>query len=53
MSNGWTKGKGRILLNFFIHCPKGTMFIKDICVNCINIVKPLGRSGKTRAHSIE
>jgi hypothetical protein len=30
MSDGWKDGKGRILLNFLVHCPKGTMFIKSI-----------------------
>jgi hypothetical protein len=30
MSNGWTDGKGRTLLNFLVHCPKGSMFIKSI-----------------------
>jgi hypothetical protein len=30
MSNGWTDGKGRTLLNFLVHCPRGTMFIKSI-----------------------
>ena len=25
---GWTDVKGRTLLNFLVHCPKGTMFIK-------------------------
>jgi hypothetical protein len=30
MSNGWTNGKGRTLLNFLVHCPRGTMFIKSI-----------------------
>jgi hypothetical protein len=30
MSDGWTDGKGRTLLNFLVHCPKGTMFIKSV-----------------------
>ena len=30
MSNGWTDGKGRTLINFLVHCPRGTMFIKSI-----------------------
>jgi hypothetical protein len=30
MSDGWTDGKGRTLLNFLVHCPKGSMFIKSI-----------------------
>eukprot|EP00253_Pinus_taeda_P035608 PITA_35608 len=28
ISDGWTDRKGRTLLNFLVHCPKGTMFIK-------------------------
>ena len=30
MSDGWTDGKGRTLLNFLVHCPRGTMFIKSV-----------------------
>jgi hypothetical protein len=30
MSDGWTDRKGRSLLNFLVHCPRGTMFIKSI-----------------------
>ena len=30
MSNGWTDGKGKTLLNFLVHCSKGTMFIKFV-----------------------
>ena len=30
MSDGWTDRKGRTLLNFLVHCPKGTMFIKSV-----------------------
>jgi hypothetical protein len=30
MSDGWTNGKGRALLNLFVYCPKATMFIKTI-----------------------
>jgi hypothetical protein len=30
MSDGWTDGKGRTLLNFLVHCPKGSMFIKSV-----------------------
>ena len=30
MSNGWTDGKGRTLVNFLVHCPRGTMFVKSI-----------------------
>jgi hypothetical protein len=30
MFDGWTDGKGRTLLNFLVHCPKGTMFIKSV-----------------------
>jgi hypothetical protein len=30
MSDGWTNGKGRTLLNFLIHCPMETMFMKYV-----------------------
>jgi hypothetical protein len=30
MTNGWTDGKGRTLLNFLVHCPRGTMFLKSV-----------------------
>eukprot|EP00253_Pinus_taeda_P007232 PITA_07232 len=30
MSDGWTDRKGRTLLNFLVHCPKDTMFIKSL-----------------------
>ena len=30
MSDGWTDSKGRILINFLVHCPRGTMFVKSI-----------------------
>jgi len=30
ISDGWTNGKGKTLLTFLIHCPKGAMFIKSI-----------------------
>jgi len=30
MSDGWTDKKGGTLLNFLVHCPKGTMFIKSL-----------------------
>ena len=30
MSDGWTDRKGRTLLNFLVHCPKSTMFIKSM-----------------------
>jgi hypothetical protein len=30
MSDGWTDRKGRSLLNFLVHCPRGTMFIKSV-----------------------
>eukprot|EP00253_Pinus_taeda_P032126 PITA_32126 len=30
MSDGWTDRKGTTLLNFLVHCPKGTMFIKSL-----------------------
>jgi hypothetical protein len=28
--DGWTDRKGRSLLNFLVHCPRGTMFIKSV-----------------------
>lgn len=28
MFDGWTYRKGRTLLNFLVHCPKGIVFIK-------------------------
>ena len=30
MSDCWTNRKGRTLLNFLVHCPRGTMFIKSV-----------------------
>lgn len=30
MSDGWTDRKGSTLLNFLVHCPKGTMFINSV-----------------------
>jgi hypothetical protein len=30
MSDRWTDGKGRSILNFLVNCPKGTMFIKSV-----------------------
>jgi hypothetical protein len=30
MSNGWTDGRSRTILNFLIACPKGTMFLKSV-----------------------
>jgi len=30
MSDGWIDGKGRTLINFLVHYPKGTMFIKSV-----------------------
>ena len=30
MSDGWTDSKGRTLINFLVHCPRGTMFVKSI-----------------------
>jgi hypothetical protein len=30
MSDSWTDRKGRSLLNFLVHCPRGIMFIKSI-----------------------
>lgn len=30
MSDGWTDGRGRTLINFLINSPGGTMFVKSI-----------------------
>jgi hypothetical protein len=30
MYDGWTDRKCRTLLNFLVHCPRGTMFIKSV-----------------------
>ena len=30
MSDGWIDGKGITLINFLVHCPGGTMFIKSV-----------------------
>jgi hypothetical protein len=30
MSDGWSDGKGKSILNFLVNCPKGTMFIKSV-----------------------
>jgi hypothetical protein len=30
MSDGWTDGRSRTILNFLIACPKGTMFLKSV-----------------------
>ena len=30
MSDGWSDKKGRTLLNFLVHCPRGIMFIKYV-----------------------
>ena len=30
MSDGWTNMRGRTLLNFLVHCPKGTMFMRSM-----------------------
>jgi hypothetical protein len=30
MSDSWTDGKGKSILNFLVNCPRGTMFIKSI-----------------------
>ena len=30
MSDGWIDSKGRSLINFLVHCPRGTMFIKSV-----------------------
>ena len=30
MSDFWTDGKGRSLINFLVNCPTGTIFLKSI-----------------------
>ncbi|XP_026398600.1 uncharacterized protein LOC113294418 [Papaver somniferum] len=30
MSDGWTNGKGRHLINFVVNCPKGSVFLKSV-----------------------
>ena len=30
MSDGWSDGKSRTILNFLIACPKGTMFLRSM-----------------------
>ncbi|KAI3860006.1 hypothetical protein MKW92_050841 [Papaver armeniacum] len=30
MSDGWTDGKGRHLINFVVNCPKGSVFLKSV-----------------------
>jgi len=30
MSDGWTDGKGKSILNFLFNFPKGTMFVKSV-----------------------
>ena len=30
MSDGWTDMRGRTLLNFLVHCPRGTMFMRSV-----------------------
>ena len=30
MSDGWTDGKGRSIINFLVNCPRGTIFIKSV-----------------------
>ena len=30
MSDGWTNGKGRSIINFLVNCPRGTIFIKSV-----------------------
>lgn len=30
MSDGWTDGKGRHLINFLVICPKGSVFLKSV-----------------------
>ena len=33
MSDGWTDGKGRVLVNFLVNSPKRTFFLKSIDVS--------------------
>eukprot|EP00253_Pinus_taeda_P017834 PITA_17834 len=30
MSNGWTDGQNRTIINFLVSCPRGTMFLKSV-----------------------
>ena len=30
MSDGWTDGKGKSIINFLVNCPRGTIFIKFV-----------------------
>ena len=30
MLDGWTDGKGRTLIKFLVHCPRGAMFVKSV-----------------------
>lgn len=30
MSDGWTDGKQRTLINFLVYCPKGVIFLKSV-----------------------
>jgi hypothetical protein len=30
MSDGWTDGKNRTIINFLVSCPQGTMFLKSV-----------------------
>ena len=30
MSNGWTNGKNRTIINFLDSCPQGTMFLRSV-----------------------
>lgn len=30
ISDGWTNGKGRTLINFLVNCPRVTIFIKTV-----------------------
>ena len=30
MSDGWTDGRSRTILNFLVACPKGTMFLESV-----------------------
>ena len=30
MSDGWSDGKNRTIINFLVPCPQGTMFLKSV-----------------------
>ena len=35
MTDGWTNGKHRILINFLVYYPKGIAFIKSVDISAI------------------